>query len=126
MSKSSLALTTLPPEATAALATLGEHLAIARLRRNESQRLWAQRIGVSIPTLARMESGDPTVSLGVYATALWLLGLAGGLSELASPDKDVRALEASVRTATRTRAARKRVAQAAQRSKPRRPDVAGN
>lgn len=126
MSKSSLALTTLPPEATVALATLGEHLAVARLRRNESQRQWAQRIGVSIPTLARMENGDPTVSLGVYATALWLLGLAGGLAELASPDKDVRALEASVRTATRTRAARKQVAQAAQRGKPRRPDDAEN
>lgn len=117
MSKASLALTSLPPEAQSALATLGEQLALARVRRNESQRQWAMRIGVSVPTLIRMERGDPSVSIGVYATALWLLGLSGALGELASPAKDLRALEAGVREATRVRVARKQRSLAAQLGK---------
>lgn len=119
MSKSSLALTSLPPEAANALATLGEHLALARVRRKESQRQWAQRIGISVPTLIRMERGDPSVSIGVYTTALWLLGLSGGLSDIASPAKDLRALEADVRAASLTRAVRKQTSIAAQMAKKR-------
>lgn len=119
MSKSSLALTSLPPEAANALAALGEHLALARVRRKESQKQWAQRIGVSAPTLIRMERGDPSVSIGVYTTALWLLGLSGGLSDIASPAKDLRALEADVRAASRTRAVRRQTSIAAQMAKKR-------
>lgn len=119
MSRSSLALSSLPPEAANALAALGEHLALARVRRNESQRQWAMRIGVSVPTLIRMERGDPSVSIGVYTTALWLLGLSGSLGEIASPAKDLRALEADVRAAKRVRAARKQTSIAAQMGKKR-------
>lgn len=113
MSKSSLALNSLPPEVAAALQALGEHLALARLRREESQKQWAGRLGVSVPTLIRLERGDPSVSMGVYATALWLLGLSGGLAELADPGKDVRALETDVRKASRLRATRTRTSRAA-------------
>lgn len=117
MSKSSLALNSMPPEVTASLAALGEQLALARLRRKESQKQWAGRLGVSVPTLIRLEKGDPTVSMGVYATALWLLGLSGGLAELAEPGKDIRALETDVRQASRLRATRTRTSQAALRGK---------
>ena len=108
MSKSSRALDSLPPEVLSSLQTLGEHCALARLRRRESQKEWASRLGVSVPTLIRLEKGDPTVSMGVYATALWLIGLAGGLAELADPVKDLRALESDVRQASRLRATRTR------------------
>jgi transcriptional regulator with XRE-family HTH domain len=108
MSKSSLALSSVPPQALAALQTLGEHLALARLRRKESQRQWASRLGVSVPTLIRLERGDPAVGMGIYATALWLIGLSNGLAELADPAKDTRALEADVRQASRLREARTR------------------
>lgn len=117
MSKSSLALHSLPPETVGFLTVLGEHLALARLRRNQSQREWAKRMGVSIPTLIRMEHGDQSVSIGVYATALWLLGLSGGLGELASPVKDLGALEISIREATSLRAKRKQTSQVAQMGK---------
>jgi transcriptional regulator with XRE-family HTH domain len=117
MSKSSLALNSLPPEAAASLQTLGEQFALARLRRKESQKQWASRLGVSVPTLIRLEKGDPSVSMGVYATALWLLGLSGGLAELAAPSKDMRALETDVRQASRLRAARARISQAALRGR---------
>jgi len=117
MSKSSLALVSLPPDAASSLIKLGEHLALARVRRNESQKQWAIRIGVSVPTLIRMENGAPSVSMGVYMTALWLLGLSRSLGEIAGPEKDLRALEADIRAAARTRAVRKTTSIAAQMGK---------
>jgi len=106
MPKLSEALTSLPPVASQALRKLGENLAIARVRRKESQRLWAQRLGVSIPTLIRMEQGEPGVSVGVYATALWLMGRVQALAELADPKHDQGALELDVRQAVQRRAVR--------------------
>src|SRR3954469_17402300 len=99
MPKSPQALLSMPPAAAVALRSLGENLAIARTRRRESQRAWAKRLGVSIPTLIRMERGDPGVGAGIYATALWLMGTVGGLSELAAPAADRGALEGDVRRA---------------------------
>lgn len=113
MSKPSLALSSIPPQALAALQTLGEHLALARLRRKESQRQWAARLGVSVPTLIRMEKGDPTVRAGLYASALWMLGLSEGLAKLADPAKDMRVLEADVRQASQLRATRARTSRMA-------------
>src|ERR1700733_14796656 len=106
MPKSPQALQVLPPAATQALRALGENLAIARVRRRESQRAWAKRLGVSVPTLIRMERGDAGVGAGIYATALWLMGRVSALSELAAPASDRGALEREVRTASKRRAVR--------------------
>jgi transcriptional regulator with XRE-family HTH domain len=106
MPKSSQALLTMPPAAAQALRGLGENLAVARVRRRESQRAWARRLGVSVPTLIRMERGDPGVGIGVYATALWLMGRVGALPDLASPAEDRGALETDVRDALKRRAVR--------------------
>lgn len=106
MPKSPQALKTLPPAALRALHALGENLAIARVRRHESQRVWAKRLGISVPTLIRMERGDPGVGAGIYATALWLIGTVGGLPDLAAPGADRGALESDVREAVSRRAAR--------------------
>jgi transcriptional regulator with XRE-family HTH domain len=100
------ALATLPPVAADALRRLGENLAIARVRRKESQRVWAKRLGISVPTLIRMEQGEPGVSIGVYATALWLMGRVQELPELADPKHDRGALELDVRRAVKRRAVR--------------------
>lgn len=99
MPKTPKALETLPPIIQAELRKLGENLMIARKRRHEARRDWAARIGVSEPTLMRMEQGDPSVSMGIYATALWLLGRAQELSGLAAPELDRGALEQDVRMA---------------------------
>jgi transcriptional regulator with XRE-family HTH domain len=96
----------LPPLVAEALRKLGENLAIARVRRRESQRVWAQRLGVSIPTLIRMERGEPSVGVGVYATALWLIGRAQALPDVAAPATDQGALENDVRSARERRAVR--------------------
>jgi transcriptional regulator with XRE-family HTH domain len=106
MPKSPQAFLTLPPAAEQALRALGENLAIARVRRHESQRAWAKRLGISVPTLIRMERGDPGVGVGIYATALWLMGRAGALASLAAPAEDRGALETDVREATKRRAVR--------------------
>src|SRR5262249_53402884 len=108
MPKVPVALESIPPAAAQALRTLGENLAIARTRRRESQRAWAKRLGVSVPTLIRLERGDPGVSAGIYATALWLMGTVGGLPDLASAAADRGALEREVRSAVQRRARTKR------------------
>lgn len=108
MPKASDALATLPPAALKALASLGEDLAIARARRRESQRVWAKRLGVSVPTLIRLEKGDPGVRVGILVTALWMIGRADALGSLAAPEHDRGALELVVREAQHRRARRKR------------------
>lgn len=99
MSKASPALDRMPPSTLAALSRLGADLAVARLRRKESLKTWAKRLGVSVPTLLRLEAGEPGVSLGVLATALWLIGRDGALGALATPREDRGALELDVRQA---------------------------
>lgn len=99
MTRPSPVLAQMPPSTLAALVHLGADLAVARLRRKESLKTWAKRIGVSVPTLLRLESGEPTVSLGVLATALWLIGRDGALAGLATPKEDRGALELDVRAA---------------------------
>jgi transcriptional regulator with XRE-family HTH domain len=106
MPKHPSALNVLPPAAVQALRGLGENLAIARLRRRESQREWAGRLGCSVPTLIRLERGDAGVGAGLYATALWLIGRVSGLPVLAAPADDRGALEGDVREALERRAVR--------------------
>lgn len=100
------ALQTMPPAAAQALRVLGENLAIARVRRRESQRAWARRMGISVPTLIRMERGDAGVSAGIYVTALWLIGRVNALPAVAAPGEDKGALESDVRGALKRRAVR--------------------
>ncbi|HTA73481.1 MAG TPA: hypothetical protein VK733_04365 [Gemmatimonadaceae bacterium] len=43
---------------------------------------------ISLPTLRKVERGDPSVSLGIYATVLFVLGLAEKLATLAAVEGD--------------------------------------
>lgn len=99
MPKTARALLQLPPATVAAIEKLGADLAVARLRRKESLKTWAQRMGVSVPTLQRLEAGDPGVGIGIVATALWLLQRDGELGNLAAPEYDQGAIEMEVREA---------------------------
>jgi DNA-binding XRE family transcriptional regulator len=54
-----------------ALKTLGASLQLARRRRNINAELMAERLGVTRWTVARMEKGEATVSMGVYAMAIY-------------------------------------------------------
>ncbi len=99
MPKMARALLQLPPATAAAIEKLGADLAVARLRRKESLRTWAKRMGVSVPTLQRLEAGDPSVGIGIVATALWLIKRDGELRSLAAPEHDQGAIEMSIREA---------------------------
>ena len=106
MPKIARALLQLPPATASAIEKLGADLAVARLRRKESLRTWAQRMGVSVPTLQRLEAGDPAVGIGIVATALWLIRRDGELGNLAAPEHDQGAIEMDVREAIRLGRAR--------------------
>lgn len=60
-------------ESRAALAALGQRLRRARLERNDSMAVFAERIGVSEQTVRAMERGVPTVQIGTWLEALWVL-----------------------------------------------------
>ena len=49
----------------------------------------------------KMEKGDPSVSMGVYATALWMIQRQEPLAALANPAHDLAALEGEVQAASR-------------------------
>ncbi len=99
MPKTARALLRLPPATAAAIEKLGADLAVARLRRRESLRSWAQRLGVTVSTLQRLEAGDPSVGIGIVASALWLIQRDGELRHLAAPEHDRGAIEMDVRAA---------------------------
>lgn len=119
MPKTSLALDRLPASTASAIERLGADLAVARLRRHESLKTWAKRMGVSVATLQRLESGDPSVGIGIVATALWLIRRDTELGRLASPESDLGALDRDVRAAMDLGRARARAsAEARLRRKP--------
>lgn len=92
MPRAAESVSSLPSPVQISLEVLGSHLRLGRKRRKESLRAWALRMSVSVPTLVAMEKGDPRVSMGVYATALWLIGRDDSLRELAVPESDAQAL----------------------------------
>ena len=99
MPKTARAILQMPPATVAAIEKLGADLAVARLRRKESLKTWAQRMGVSVPTLQRLEAGDPGVGIGILVPALWLIQRDGALAQLAAPELDLGAIELDIRQA---------------------------
>jgi len=98
MSKDSNVKAMLPSAVERELRQLGENVRVARKRRKGTLKDYAERMGVSVPTLRKLEAGDPTVSMGAYATALWVIGRVQLLSEIANPETDETALMLELRT----------------------------
>ena len=84
----SRAIPALPLPVRRQLRRLGEDIAVARKRRRISTAIMAERALTTRVTLAKVEAGDPSVSLGIYATVLFVLGLHDNLSKLAHPGAD--------------------------------------
>jgi transcriptional regulator with XRE-family HTH domain len=68
------------------LATLGENIKLARLRRKLSIRSMAERAGIATSTLGNIEDGSPSVSLGSYLQVLSVLRLEDDLLLIADKD----------------------------------------
>ena|SRR5215469_2586131 len=60
-------------ETRGALTALGRRLRRARLERNDSMAVFGERLGVSEQTIRSMERGLPTVQIGTWVEALWVL-----------------------------------------------------
>lgn len=54
---------------------LGALIAAGRRNRNWTARNLADRVGVSLPTLRKVERGDPSVALGTFLEAAVLVGV---------------------------------------------------
>ena len=89
------------------LQQLGDRLRAERVARNESQTRFAARIGVSVPTLRRMEQGDATAQIGHWLTALTLLGRIAEAETLLAPRYSLFDAAAQAEKPVRQRARRK-------------------
>lgn len=78
----------LPLPVKRALRKLGSDIRDARKRRRITLELLAQRALTSHVTLIKVERGDPSVSIGVYANALFALGLVEHLGMVADRAHD--------------------------------------
>jgi hypothetical protein len=85
VSKATIAL---PLAVRRALKKLGADISAARRRRGITARLVAQRAFINPKSLARVERGDAGVSIGIYATVLFVLGLSDRLGDLADISHD--------------------------------------
>ena len=83
----------LPIPVRHALKKLGQDIRDARLRRRVPTAIAAERASISRMTLNKVEKGDPGVSLGIYATVLFVLGLIDRLSALADVTTDATGLQ---------------------------------
>lgn len=82
----------LPPQLRRSLAKFGRDIAVARRKRRLTMAMMAERLGISKVTYIRVERGDPTVSMGAYAMALFVLGLGTPFADLADAGRDDQGL----------------------------------
>ncbi len=78
----------LPLPVKRALVKLGEDIRNARRRRRIQTQVMAERASITRSTLHKVERGDPGVSLGIYATVLFSLGMLDRLSQIADAAYD--------------------------------------
>ncbi len=81
------------PKTEKILKDLGENLRLARLRRNVTSRLEAERAGISVATLSLIEKGAPSVAIGNYMQVLLSLNLEKDILKVAADDELGRKLQ---------------------------------
>ncbi len=83
----------LPIPVRRALRKLGRDIRDARRRRRIPVTVMAERASISRMTLNRVEKGEAGVSMGAYATVLFVLGMADRVGALADVREDDVGLE---------------------------------
>ncbi len=83
----------LPVQSQRALKKLGSDIKEARIKRRISTVLLASKTGFSRITLAKIEKGNQYVSIGAYATVIFILGMTEKLHNLLDPSQDKRGNE---------------------------------
>ena len=94
------------PKTKTILEQMGEQIKLARLRRDISSELVAERAGICRATLWKVEKGSPSVSIGTYAAVLHALnGMDPDLLLVAKDDELGRKLQ-DLKLTTRKRASK--------------------
>lgn len=78
----------LPPAVKRSLAKFGSDLATARRKRRLTTIAVAERMGVAKNTYLRVEKGDASVGLGIYAMALFVLGFGEPFGSIIDVSRD--------------------------------------
>ncbi|MBE5923605.1 MAG: helix-turn-helix domain-containing protein [Lachnospiraceae bacterium] len=89
------------------LKIMGEQIKLARLRRDLSAELVAERAGISRSSLWKVESGNPAVAIGIYAAVLHALGEMDKDLILVAKDDDMGRQMQDLNLLTRKRASRR-------------------
>ena len=93
---------------TEILTALGGRLRAARVARNDTMDVFAQRLGVSVGTVRAMERGAPTVQIGVWLNALWVLNELDPVSRILAPKESLIDRLRAEEKGRRQRASRRR------------------
>ena len=104
MARKSMALT---HETKIVIEKVGLRIKKARLRRNIMAEVLAKQVGISKGTLSAIEKGEPTVSIGAYATILNALDMVNDFDYVAV-DKEGKQDYREVRLQERKRANNKK------------------
>jgi transcriptional regulator with XRE-family HTH domain len=94
-------------ETASLLKQLGQRLRDGRLERNDSMAIFAQRLGVSERTVRAMEQGQPTVQIGVWINALWVLDALEPLGRILEPRESLLDRARNMEKPRRQRASRR-------------------
>ena len=95
-------------EVATTLKELGRRLRDARLERNDSMAIFAERLGVSERTVRALEQGRPTVQVGVWFNALWTLDALEPLDRVLATQESLLDRARHMHKARRQRASRRR------------------
>lgn len=87
------------------LQALGARLRGQRLKRDETQAVFAARVGVSVPTLRKMEAGDSSVMIGSWSRALEIVDRSGDWDSILPEEEDLFAKYESLNAAPKRRRA---------------------
>jgi len=71
------------------LRQIGTRLKEARLSRNESQELFAQRLGITRQSYSKMEQGSPQTPIGNWVAASSILGRIEGWRDVLAEQEDL-------------------------------------
>lgn len=88
MTKKTLSIEALSYDSLKKLVEVGDNIKTARVRRGLKQSDIASRMLVTPKTYRKIESGDPSVSIGLYFHALIVLNLDNDILKVADPKND--------------------------------------
>jgi branched-chain amino acid transport system substrate-binding protein len=78
----------MPSPVAQALRKFGADIRIARVKRGLTSEMVSAQLGIHRSTYSKLENGDAAVGLGLYANALYVMGLGTPFADVADPLRD--------------------------------------